>query len=80
MQTETRTRAYRDGWRGRRRWYKCRQCNEKFQVDTRDPLPKAERICSICKGKGDCNGHNKELYQMAKGAFGKAIKIVKEEL
>jgi hypothetical protein len=49
----TRSRAYREGWLGRRRTYKCHTlgCPNKFQVDTRNPLPLKDRFCPECKGK-----------------------------
>ncbi len=37
-----------EGWIGRRRTYRCRQCRVKFQVDTLNPLPKDKRICPTC--------------------------------
>lgn len=46
----SRSRAAREGgWQGRRRNYSCRQCGEKFQVDTRAPLPEKERLCPKCQ-------------------------------
>ncbi|MBA7585413.1 hypothetical protein ES708_27392 [subsurface metagenome] len=51
MQNYSRCREKIEGWRGRRRWYKCRQCDTPFRVDTLEPLPEAERICSVCRGK-----------------------------
>lgn len=45
---QTRSREYTQGWLGRRRWYKCRNCGEKFQVDTLNALPEAERTCRTC--------------------------------
>lgn len=50
MQPITRTREYREGWLGRRRNYRCRGCGEKFQVDTKSPLPEKDRLCSECRG------------------------------
>ena len=49
MNTTTRSREYREGWLGHRRTYKCRKCGEKFQVDTREPLPEERRLCDTCK-------------------------------
>ena len=37
-----------EGWRGRKRTYKCIECQTKFQVDTLEPLPKHERLCTYC--------------------------------
>ena len=54
MQTTTRTREYREGWLGRRRNYRCRQCGSKFQVDTRYSLPEKERICPECMEVANC--------------------------
>ena len=54
MRTQTRTREYREGWRGRRRTYICRSCGEKFQVDTLTPLPEKQRICGNCKEGEGC--------------------------
>lgn len=48
MRTTTRCREYREGWLGRRRNYLCRKCGNKFQVDTRNPLPESDRICPSC--------------------------------
>ena len=45
----TRSREYVEGWKGRRRSYHCTECNEKFQVDTLNPLPVIDRACSMCK-------------------------------
>jgi len=46
----SRSRAAREGgWLGRRRNYKCRQCGDEFQVDTRKPLPEDRRICPDCQ-------------------------------
>ncbi len=45
----SRSRAAREGgWLGRRRWYKCRKCGERFKVDTREPLPINLRYCNAC--------------------------------
>ena len=44
----TRSREYVEGWLGRRRWYKCRSCGQKFPVDTLNPLPEADRTCRPC--------------------------------
>ncbi|MBA7579557.1 hypothetical protein ES708_21428 [subsurface metagenome] len=51
MKNYSRCREKIEGWRGRRRWYKCRQCGERFQRDLRDSLPEKERICEVCKQK-----------------------------
>ena len=42
---------------GRRRTYRCRQCGKKFKVETLEPLPARERICSFCRKLGEevCN-------------------------
>ena len=48
MKTETRSRAVKEGWQGRRRTYKCRECDNKFQVDTLSPLPIKDRFCPSC--------------------------------
>ncbi len=45
----SRSRQCREGWLGRRRTYKCRQCGAKIHVDTLHPLPVKERICNSCK-------------------------------
>jgi len=45
----TRCREYKEGWKGRKRTYKCRECGEKFQVDTLNALPLEDRICPPCK-------------------------------
>jgi hypothetical protein len=44
---QTRSRGFREGWTGRRRWYKCRKCGENFQHDGFG-LPKKARICIDC--------------------------------
>jgi hypothetical protein len=49
VRTTCRMHEYLEGWIGRRRTYKCRKCQAKFQVDTLNPLPIAKRICPICK-------------------------------
>jgi len=49
MKTQTRCREYQEGWTGRRRTYKCRECSKKFQVDTKESLPEVRRICPECK-------------------------------
>ena len=47
----TRCREYVEGWLGRKRTYRCRTkgCGNKFQVDTRDPLPIKDRVCPECR-------------------------------
>jgi len=45
----TKSRAYREGWQGRRRTYRCRECGVKYQVDTLNPIPTKERICPFCQ-------------------------------
>lgn len=45
----TRSREFREGWRGRRRNYKCRECSATFQVDTLNPLPEIDRVCPACR-------------------------------
>lgn len=49
MKNYSRGREKIEGWLGRRRIYKCRQCGNKFQVDTLEPLPKLYRICPQCR-------------------------------
>lgn len=49
MNPATRTREYKEGWLGRRRTYHCTECNDKFQVDTLNPLPNIERVCPACR-------------------------------
>lgn len=49
MINTSRSRQKMEGWIGRRRTYRCRQCNLKFQVDTLNPLPIKDRICPECK-------------------------------
>jgi len=51
LRPETRSRAYREGWIGRRRTYKCRGCGVKVQVDTLGPMPEKERFCQICNAR-----------------------------
>lgn len=41
-------REYREGWTGRRSTYKCRNCGNKFQVDTRAALPEHSKYCVDC--------------------------------
>ncbi len=48
MINSSRSREKQEGWLGRRRTYKCRGCGEKFQTDTRDPIPEKERRCPKC--------------------------------
>lgn len=38
-----------EGRTGRRRTYKCIECQTKFQVDTLEPLPKQDRLCNYCR-------------------------------
>lgn len=48
MSRETsRCREYREGWTGRRRNYKCRNCGKKFQHDGRQ-IPAGARYCLEC--------------------------------
>ncbi len=56
-----RCRAGREGgWLGRRRNYICRDCGVKFQVDTLNPLPEAERVCRPCQNaRAERNGELK---------------------
>lgn len=49
MKQTTRTREYKEGWRGRRRTYHCTECNDKFQVDTLNPLPHIDKVCPVCR-------------------------------
>jgi len=49
MITQTHCKEYREGKRGRRRTYRCTECNCKFQVETLEPLPKHNRACQDCK-------------------------------
>jgi len=49
MINTSRCREKIEGWRGRRRNYKCRNCGQKFQVDALNPLPENDRICSTCR-------------------------------
>ena len=50
MQNESRSRACRNGWSGKRRNYKCRipGCGKKFQHDG-NQLPAKARICYECR-------------------------------
>lgn len=49
MITETKTREYLEGWKGRRRTYRCTECGCKVRVDTLNALPKHERVCPDCR-------------------------------
>lgn len=49
MRWVSRNREYAEGWRGKRRTYRCLVCGEEFVVDTLNPSKKAERICQECK-------------------------------
>lgn len=46
-----RSRACMEGVRGRRRTYRCRDCGNKFRVDTISVLPEKDRICPTCSIK-----------------------------
>ena len=41
-------REYKEGWQGRRRYYWCLSCGQKFMVDTRVTLPQKSRLCDEC--------------------------------
>jgi DNA-directed RNA polymerase subunit RPC12/RpoP len=43
-----RSRYERENWLGRRRWYKCIKCGNKFMHDSAYSLPKKARICNTC--------------------------------
>jgi len=43
----SRRREVREGWTGRRRWYRCRVCGDKFLHDG-FRLPENARICGAC--------------------------------
>lgn len=45
----TKSRQYTEGWQGRRRTYQCRECLDKFQVDTLKPLAEVNRVCPSCR-------------------------------
>lgn len=45
----TRSREYRQGWLGRRRTYRCRECGNKFQEDRMEPMPEYNRVCPDCR-------------------------------
>lgn len=47
-QPTTKAREYREGWKGRRRTYHCRECKGKFQADTLHALPEIDRVCPTC--------------------------------
>ncbi len=48
----SRSRCAREGgWLGRKRIYRCRKCDSRFQVDTLNPLPEEDRICPSCKSE-----------------------------
>ncbi len=49
MRDYSRCREKVEGWLGRKRWYKCRECGRKFQVDTLGPLPISDRVCPLCR-------------------------------
>ena len=56
MKNYSQSREKVEGWLGRRRTYRCRQCRQKFQVDRLNPLPEKDRICEICRTKeGELN-------------------------
>lgn len=48
-QPTTRSRAYREGWQGRRRCYHCRECGVKFQADILSPLSEIDKVCPECR-------------------------------
>ncbi len=49
MRDTSHCREKTQGWLGRRRTYRCRECKAKFQVDTLRPVPVKERRCYVCK-------------------------------
>ncbi len=49
MQNTSHCREKAEGWRGRRRNYKCRECGVKFQDDVLKPLPEIDRVCFNCR-------------------------------
>ena len=51
FETGSRSRAAREGgWKGTRRWYKCRRCGKPFLKDIKETLPEKEKVCPACKG------------------------------
>ncbi len=57
-------RAYREGWTGRRRTYKCRKCHIKYQHDGHKVPPKA-RICPKCCQDPECEADRLAAYEAA---------------
>ncbi len=51
MRDTSHCREKTQGWLGRRRTYRCRECKAKFQVDALRPVPVKDRICYACKYK-----------------------------
>lgn len=44
----TRCREFIEGWLGRRRQYRCRECGEDFTEDRIKPLAEIDRVCNKC--------------------------------
>ena len=51
MINQSRCREKIEGKISRRRTYTCRECDNKFQVDTLAPLPEKERLCPYCRDR-----------------------------
>jgi hypothetical protein len=46
-----RSRQCLEGVFSRRRTYRCRKCDSRFQVDCLNPLPEEDRLCQVCQGE-----------------------------
>lgn len=57
----TKSRAYKEGWAGRRRNYKCRGCGEKFCYDG-GQLPEYLRFCDKCMMHGLKENKPENIY------------------
>lgn len=49
MNDTSRCREKTEGWKGRRRNYRCRECGVKFQANTLSALPEIDRVCPNCR-------------------------------
>lgn len=49
MKNYSRCREKMEGRLGRRRTYRCIECNKIIQIDTLNPLPEIDRVCLYCR-------------------------------
>ena len=73
MQVTTRRREYREGAVGRRRTYRCRKRDNKYQIESLGSLPIGDRVCPECRKVAEAKCQHHWLIEEPLGATSEGV-------